>query len=938
MRDIDFYFKASKYENENIQIFIEKYWNKRNIIFEYIYNVLEKNNIEENEKINYIINESNFDILNKIKIIKEIKLKNYLDNFKKFHKNEILKKENLDLIHCPFPFSFKLVYYCKKDNDDINNNNNLNKINNIDNEKISNTIKKENINEESINIINLLDIDFIVKIKIIDEEEWICNTRYAFYLIKKIKNHKNPHPKNIDNYNNSNDSDSSNSIKDDINIEQLVYITNNQLDKKEKKLIEVDADLNISEIYDEIKNNIITDYKNKYINYSNPPIEIDDIPQNGYKNNEVYDFFKDIDKYTINKTLIFQDEYNLSSFDKILLLNNLYLSEIIRYFYLNLNILNSIKETNEKRKYLSYYIARIYNRKKNFKQDFEKFIKDILKNIRNENFINDFIDQIIKKNKLMVENMNENIPFYIIIDNIDSENSYKIFEKLISQTFNCEVFIYGILNIDSYFGKKKFISLYNKKYSDIGYNKIYLYSNNVNKNLSENINDFFNEIGNNINILKEFIQLIYFEEYINECTDTNINFLMKYIKYIKLDIKLDFHNYLKIANIKFKSKEIKDKFILNYKDILLKYLNKKNDENIKNLFSETNGIFFEKQIILDILLDKIKKEPKQDFNFKELIVHSIYCMEFDINKIDINQYKGNNIILIQENKTGEIYDFGIIIGNFIKLYQVSIKKTKEDLLKLNRNLIEVDCQYMTNKYLCNFGKYENYNFGLITSKTTYDQYFESLENSKKNIEKKSDNYFEKTPYYLMKDYCKKNKYELLVYDMFDNKFYIENDSNNKLIEYNNFYEFNMDYKLNTPKLNNIFSLKPIKKSIKYVNKDNFISELNKTKLFKDINKNCLNILGKFEYNKNLLDIKKIEEDKLCLCISEKKKDTNESLNIFKYKNESIVCEVDGENVKNYIYKDNNVKIKKSNAQIILFSVEKNSNFLGLKRERNSYEY
>ena len=73
-------------------------------------------------------------------------------------------------------------------------------------------------------------------------------------------------------------------------------------------------------------------------------------------------------------------------------------------------------------------------------------------------------------------------------------------------------------------------------------------------------------------------------------------------------------------------------------------------------------------LILDILLDK--KMNAYHRNFKELNIHSIYCMDFDINKIDIN--------------------------NSIKLYQVSNIKS---LKYLNRNLIEVDFGYMNKKCL-----------------------------------------------------------------------------------------------------------------------------------------------------------------------------------------------------------------------------------------------
>ena len=66
----------------------------------------------------------------------------------------------------------------------------------------------------------------------------------------------------------------------------------------------------------------------------------------------------------------------------------------------------------------------------------------------------------------------------------------------------------------------------------------------------------------------------------------------------------------------------------------MSYLNNNDDEFLAQLFSETNGFFFEKQIILDILLDKIKSDRNR--NFEELNVHSIYCMDFDVNKLDIS--------------------------------------------------------------------------------------------------------------------------------------------------------------------------------------------------------------------------------------------------------------------------------------------------------------
>ena len=102
------------------------------------------------------------------------------------------------------------------------------------------------------------------------------------------------------------------------------------------------------------------------------------------------------------KNIIFHDENPLNSFDKIKTLNYLYYKEIIRFLYLDLNILNQINNTNEKRKYLTYYISRIYNCNTKFKNDFEAFINENLKNIRLKNFIDNFIDKIIEENNYLI--------------------------------------------------------------------------------------------------------------------------------------------------------------------------------------------------------------------------------------------------------------------------------------------------------------------------------------------------------------------------------------------------------------------------------------------------------------------------------------------------------------------------------------------------------
>ena len=112
-------------------------------------------------------------------------------------------------------------------------------------------------------------------------------------------------------------------------------------------------------------------------------------------------------------------------------------------------------------------------------------------------------------------------------------------------------------------------------------------------------------------------------------------------------------------------------------------------------------------------------------------------MDFEINKIDINKYKKRDIIIIQDNKIGKIYDFGIIVDNSIKLYQVSNRKSKEDLKHLNRNLIEIDCGYMNKKCLNKIGDYKNFNFGIITRMRVFKEYSE-LMIKKNELEKQNE--------------------------------------------------------------------------------------------------------------------------------------------------------------------------------------------------------
>ena len=87
-----------------------------------------------------------------------------------------------------------------------------------------------------------------------------------------------------------------------------------------------------------------------------------------------------------------------------------------------------------------------------------------------------------------------------------------------------------------------------------------------------------------------------------------------------------------INDIKFKNEEIKQKYENKFKELILYCLN--NEKYLKAILRGKNGYFFEKQLILDIITEKINKDKV--FNFQEFTINMIYCMNTD--KIDVMKY------------------------------------------------------------------------------------------------------------------------------------------------------------------------------------------------------------------------------------------------------------------------------------------------------------
>ena len=185
---------------------------------------------------------------------------------------------------------------------------------------------------------------------------------------------------------------------------------------------------------------------------------------------------------------------------------------------------------------------------------------------------------------------------------------------------------------------------------------------------------------------------------------------------------------------------------------------KENSKILNNeLIESEKGFKFERQIIYSIIVGIFS------LNYIRIKINRIYCVD----KFKISNIENNNILFYQMNSNAPLYDFAILIkikdNNYIlKVYQVSIFKSKEDLEKLEKNKIIFDLRYFIEKVIRIFKiKIEFFSFGIIIP---YQNYKNNLENTE-----------------LISNFCIKNKYELLLYDLNNNKLYInESKKQNKI--------------------------------------------------------------------------------------------------------------------------------------------------------------
>ena len=770
-------------------------------------------------------------------------------------------------------------------------------------------------NDNSVTTYNRLKKNNDILLGKISDDFYIYNNKYTFDIsieyLKKIKIHKlNGDLITIW------DCNSYYHIYIFKNYEEDLYI---KKDKKYKLINEEEA-IDSFEFYeyDNLENFI------KEFNFPNDRFDINNINikqnfPNGFKTikelnifiptgkSEKIVFFHNIKigmTYTILKKLMYERRYYGT-----------------RILYLNIHYLRKNPSLIKWKKYFYYYCSILfnYNELKLFKVLIRSIFKIINREFKIENIINFILlnftgenikiifDNIDNKDsyndikRMKINEHNNNLKFNYIISLND--NSYEIFNKYLKNEYKEEFYFLQKKNIDELKLEDDF---------DNKYNEEELYR----KRKTEEINDIIKEkrVYFIFSCLIILINLSSHEKIEDENDIDILNYIYPFLYYIY--IQMDENN--KITKIRFRNDVIKeiiyDSFIFSQTFHLLSDTN----IHIDKILKKEEGIRLEKLIIYSLLLNKYTS-----YCFYKIKVKSIYC----IDEIPIINYKNQNILFFQNNPNSEIYDFVILVIKdnklFLKAYQIGINKNKSQLIKLNKDIIELDLSYFIHilEYKIN-KKISKYSFGIITNK-------KGLEDT--------INY---PNFNIMKDYCINFGFEFLIFDT----------NNCDLSEYdktsNTFIPIiKMSYINDCNNLNKLDLIKngfPNKYPINKINQEKLINNINNilkenNKIKQDLN---LNLVGMF----NGIPSNFYLNSYLCYYHKITKNDGIHNISIF-YNGKEILKKLEKENIiqNNYIlffkiievnkYNGNNFNTIKIKKKIIKKNETKNIICGKFKRKR-----
>ena len=773
-----------------------------------------------------------------------------------------------------------------------------------------------------INNVKIFDINYLIKIRIQNyKEEWVCNGYYGCYLLYKIFKCRNPYPiYAID----------KNDCKNNDNIE-LKTISNESeftlaISKGINEFMEYEFTINLDDIFTNVRKLVDIDwlktsiYK-KYLNLNeNKGISVD------------YNFLNQLfcKKNILEEYIyIFRSKNTLNTeaiLDKLI---NIYFKKTARFLYIDLEYINNLHYRKELKEYLSFWLIRP------FLDDFENY-KSFLNQIINLIDFNN-IAHLIKELIEFIQKTYAWENIFIIINNINNQKDHKIIDDIKKLTENEGSHHHFLLfyTIEDEYNFNKFCNLYkNNQGERLILMADSIFAENI-ENPKKEINDLFK--GYSVDKFIDLIKIFNFNTFLSYNYEKanndffEIDLIKKYIKYFTLILEHNFNeNKPIIKDISFKNNEIKEVFLKQYEDYFLNLAEL--DTNLKTILELPDGFFFEKLIILDIITNKILQN--NNYNFIELKVNSLFGL--DVEKIELEKFYGKNIIFTQKSKTAEIFDFGILINKngelIMKLYQISTKKSNDDLAKLDIDIIKLHCINIS-KNLQKLGQIKKFSFGIITSSTCYK-------------DKEKD-------YILMKNDCKRKNFELLIYNIIEKKFYVEqevNEVNKKgpIIPLENFYYINDKYKLDLPNYNSLFKLNP-----KLISMKNLIPNFNECieKYLDKGNKNLdVKIIGKITYKKDF-DSCRINDNNIGLLISGNRTEINKTeykdaitgeIKTIVYTND-IEVKIIKQREENKIYeRDETNKIKEVseikssllNPHIILYKYNE-KNYIGKKRKADN---
>ena len=533
----------------------------------------------------------------------------------------------------------------------------------------------------------------------------------------------------------------------------------------------------------------------------------------------------------------------------------------MRIFYFNCNYINN-SSTYWRKKYFLYFLNFLF-----FQNESERAKQFLMKVYYNFTEYNNNLKLLLEDSINLFKN-GENI--YIIFDNIHSNEEYtfinyiksdaNIYEKNIIIREFIEINADTLKILKDFFEKNKMVEMFGKVEGKSLKDDLNIILEVI-KNKKKSLKTYKEKMSNKLSLLFKDYSL---KKYFNLVKLFYYLYSKDIIKNINFDELKDFIDFLFIniaddnVKIGFRNKIIEslfNNFYIFYHDIFFKEESK---HFLKELLESEKSYNFERQIIFSIIIGKYANI------YNRVNVNRIYCAE-KFEKFINNK----NILFYQIIPNAPIYDFAILIKNkngdyILKVYQVSTNKNKDDLKKLEFNIIEYDINYFIEK-LCRIMdiKIKGFTFGIIAS---YQRY------KNKNLQNISN-------------FCIENKYEFLLYDIEQNTIFINQREKEN--------EYNLKETKSFEEINN-FNFEPcniFKEGCK-ISKKFYIEKINPSS-YKKFIKEAFNLLtddefeigfkliGKFKSNISVFAQDK--NDKIFIYSKKRQKNKNEFVKVY-YKN------------------------------------------------------